>query len=213
MWRTREKKEIELAENKSKNLLIWIVTCLAVYAAVVSTMYLIGNNNQKIGYVYSKEILKSHKGAVAADSVIALETKLQQEKIYTLQAELDSLSTIYLENENKWSAGRKKEFQALYIKKETHLKQYAQSAQQEINKKQQELLQPVYAEIDSVITEYANQHGYKIILGAIQGNIVYAEEAVNVTEEVIQFMNAGAKLVERVRAQVPNSRDRKRVKE
>ena len=127
-----------------KKVLTGIITILSIYATVVATLYLM-NTGQKIGYVYSNEILKSYASAEEADSLIKETTKLQQEKINKLQSELDSLGFVFSKNEKKWSLGKKKEFQEIYLQKDKDFKQYAQTAQQEISKKQQELLQPVYA--------------------------------------------------------------------
>ena len=50
-------------------------------------------------------------------------------------------------------------------------------------------MQPVYGELNSFIRDYGKEHGYDMIWGATSsGNIVYAREAVNLTEDVLKYI-------------------------
>ena len=82
-----------------------------------------------------------------------------------------------------------KEMTVFAQKKQDDFQRYSQAIQQKAAARKNELMTPVVAEINAKIADYANAHGYTIIFGTTDGNIVYAEDAVNVTAEVIGELN------------------------
>ncbi|NJN25203.1 MAG: hypothetical protein HC819_04100 [Cyclobacteriaceae bacterium] len=62
--------------------------------------------------------------------------------------------------------------------------------QQKAAQEDQEMTSNVVLDVNAFLKEYGEDHGYKIIFGATEaGNIVYAEEAIDLTEEVLDLMN------------------------
>jgi outer membrane protein len=52
------------------------------------------------------------------------------------------------------------------------------------------LLQAVYNKINAFITRFGEQHNYDVILGANgQGNVMYVEGQIDITEDVIRLLN------------------------
>lgn len=74
--------------------------------------------------------------------------------------------------------------------REQQLAQYSQGIQQQAAREDQEITGRVVQEINAFLKEYGEKHNYKIIFGATEmGNIVYAEEAIDLTEEVLEALN------------------------
>lgn len=175
--------------KSERNWFIPAIFILALYSATVGTIWLITNHQKKIAYVNSGDLLKRYKGAVEANKKFEEESKKWQDNIQTLQAELDSLNFLFVKNSDQWSLSKKKEFAGFAKKKETDLNRYSQAIQQKASERQQELLTPVLVDINNKIADYAREKGYDMILGTADGNIVYAEEATNVTEQVLAVLN------------------------
>lgn len=169
----------------------WVLICagsLLLCFAVITTVDIFWNP-KAIGYVNSGEILKRYKGAEDANKKFEAESKVWDENIKILQRELDSLNFLFVRDGNKWGDAKKKELISFAKRREDDLQRYTQAILQKASSRQKELLQPVLADINNVISEYGKKEGYAMILGTTDGNIVYADNSVNVTEKVLELLN------------------------
>ncbi|GGF27937.1 hypothetical protein GCM10011383_44550 [Hymenobacter cavernae] len=74
--------------------------------------------------------------------------------------------------------------------KEQQLQQYREAIQQKAVAEQQRLDKETLDEINAYLKQYGKEKGYDFILGATeQGNIVYAAEGKDITEEVLTGLN------------------------
>ncbi len=178
-----------LSDSKGNfNWILMVIGVLVLYCAVIVTMSLF-TPKSRVAYVNSGEILKRYKGAVEANKKFEEDSKKWQENINTLQAELDSLNFLFVREGNHWSADRRKEVAGFAKKREGDLQRYSQAIQQKASARQQELLQPVLADVNNAVAQYAKSESFDIILGTLDGNIVYAEKTVDITENVLDILN------------------------
>jgi outer membrane protein len=164
------------------------ILILSVYSAVVGTIWLAGGSS-KVAYVNSASLLQKYKGAIEANRTLEEESKKWGDNIQTLQAELDSLNFLFANQSESWSLTRKKDVATYARKREQDLNRYSQAVQQKAAARQQELLAPVLAEINNAVADYAREKGYAMVLGTIDGNIVYADNAVDITDAVLEKLN------------------------
>ncbi|MGI4760321.1 MAG: OmpH family outer membrane protein [Janthinobacterium lividum] len=127
-------------------------------------------------YINPNKLLQGYHGAQA-------QHELFQAKARDWQLRIDSLGT---------------ELQALHsappatrAAKEQQLGQYREAIQQRAQQENQRLTQAVLAEINAYLKQYGKQQGYTFILGATEsGNIVYAADEADITDDVLQGLNA-----------------------
>lgn len=117
------------------------------------------------------------------DKLLVFNNTIKAE-LSTQEAELMQLKTIAeydTSNKdalNKYSA-KYQEYQKLLEEKQNALSQ-----------KEQELFNPVYSQITNLIQVYAESNGYDLVLGATtSGNILYANDELDITDELIEFIN------------------------
>lgn len=182
-------KPLSRTENRNGFILIsaGILIVLAIYGAVVSTLLL--TYSPSIAYVDSGLLLQKYTGAVEANKKYEEESAKWESNIQMLKSELDSLNFQFVQNSEKWSLSKKRDMANYAKKREDDLSRYSRAIQQRASSRQQELLSPVIVEINNTIADYGRERGYKMIFGTSDGNIVYAEEAVNVTEDVLALLN------------------------
>lgn len=120
-----------------------------------------------------------------------------EEKAKTLRSNVDSLLVSW-QNElklyEKERAGyTKKELalkQELLTNKQQQINNYQQAIQKQIQEEEQKSSQTVINDINDYIKEYGKNKGYKIIFGASGGgNIMYADEATDLTAAVLEGLN------------------------
>ena len=166
----------------------YILYILLIYAVIASSLLWIWPDHQKIAYVESAKVIESYPGAQAANEKLEKEIKGIEDTIKDMQTKLDSLNMVGIKFGERWSKNKQQEFQVLLQQKAQELQQYSQTAQQQINQRQQVVMQPVYNEIDKLIAEYAEAYGYAIIMGVLQGNIVYGAKRRDITDDVVKWI-------------------------
>ena len=127
-----------------------------------------------------------------------VERKAFSKKTNTLKANVDSLMVNWQEElktyEKERSSMTKKELelkQELLQNKQQQINNYQQAIQKQIQEEDQKMTQTVINDINDFVKEYGKEKGYKIIFGASgSGNIMYAEEASDLTQTVLDRLNA-----------------------
>jgi len=81
--------------------------------------------------------------------------------------------------------------QELLGNKQQQINGYQEAIQKKIQEEDKKVTQTVINDINDYIKEYGKSHSYKIIFGASGGgNIMYADESTDLTEEVLKGLNA-----------------------
>ncbi len=121
-----------------------------------------------------------------------------EEKAKTLNANVDSLMADWqkeLKNyEKERSKMSRKELelkQQLLGNKQQQINNYQQAIQKQIQEEDQKATQTVINDINDYIKLYGKENNYRIIFGASgAGNIMYANEGTDLTEKVLEGLNA-----------------------
>ncbi len=121
-----------------------------------------------------------------------------QKKSVVLRANVDSLLVDWQNElkayEKERSKMSKKELalkQELLGNKQQQVNNYQQAIQKQLQSEDQKTTQTVVNDINGYVKEYGKKHRYKIIFGASGGgNIMYAGEGADLTEEVLEGLNA-----------------------
>jgi outer membrane protein len=78
-----------------------------------------------------------------------------------------------------------------FQRKQNEFLQLQQSLQQQVSKKQADLLAPIFQDIGNFITKYGKDHGYTVILGTpVDGLLIYGDSAADLTETILAELNA-----------------------
>ena len=81
--------------------------------------------------------------------------------------------------------------QELLTNKQQQITNYQQAIQKQIQEEDQKSTQSVIKDINDYVKEYGKKNGHKIIFGASgSGNIMYADEGTDLTEEVLAGLNS-----------------------
>lgn len=170
------------------NKLALPMALLALVASVASFFFLQSSN--ELVYVDVNKLIEGYK-----------RTKVEREafnkKATVLRANVDSLVTDWqgelkaYEKERSGMTKKEKELkQELLGNKQQQLNNYQQAIQKQIKEEDQKMTQTVINDINGYVKEYGKDHGYPIIFGAGgNGNIMYAEDASDLTAKVLEGLN------------------------
>jgi outer membrane protein len=120
-----------------------------------------------------------------------------EEKAKVLNANVDSLMTDWQKElkayEKERSSMSKKELelkQQLLSNKQDQISNYQQAIRKQIAEEDKKSSQTLINDINDYVKEYGTKKSYKIIFGASgAGNIMYASEGSDLTEEILKGLN------------------------
>lgn len=171
------------------NKLALPLSFIALATSVFSFFYL--QSSSELVYVDVNKLLEGYKRTKVVRSEF-------EEKAKTLNANVDSLMTDWQKElkayEKERSKMTKKELelkQELLSNKQQQINNYQQAIQKQIQEEDKKATQTVINDINDYIKEYGKKHNHKIIFGASGGgNIMYANEGSDLTEDVLNGLNA-----------------------
>ena len=165
------------------------LSLIALVASVGSFFYFQSTSNQV--YVDVNRLMDGY-------SRTKIERAKFEEKANTLKANVDSLITNWQDELKLYEKERaqmtKKELalkQELLSNKQQQINNYQQAIQKQIQEEDQKATQTVINDINDYVKAFGKEKGYKIIFGANgRGGIMYADEASDLTDEVLEGLNA-----------------------
>jgi Skp family chaperone for outer membrane proteins len=145
----------------------------------------------KIAYINSREILQKTPGYAVAESTYLKEVDGFRTEIQKLQQQLDSSVTAFDQQSIALSPAarqtKQRELQTLQQRMETRTNELQDRARQ----REQELLAPIQARVNSIIQGLRAELNYALILDAdaAGGLIAAADPALNITARVLQRLS------------------------
>jgi outer membrane protein len=137
---------------------------LKLTLAVVCVMFSTSLFAQKIGYVNTDEIITNMKETQDAYTQLEAYAKDLQAQMETIQVEFNNKLQEYQNaTETMTDAVRQLKEKEL-TDLNTRIQEFQQVAQQDLQKKENELLAPIYEKVKNTIDEVAKAGGYTIIL-------------------------------------------------
>ncbi len=180
-----------------------------LFITAIALMISLGASAQnfKLGYTNIEFILQNLPDSKEIQSKLAVD-KGQYEKLYQEKvADAQKLYEDYQKNGPTMSAVIKADKEKTLQNKQNELQELQQNSEAALQKKQQELIEPVMAKIQTAIDAVAKENGYTFVLNSDAGYgttpvILVAPESDNITELVFKKMGVAspAKKVEPAKA-------------
>lgn len=149
-------------------------------------------NEDKTAYVDTTRLIKEYSEMKEVESQFTSRSEV-------IKQELDSVAKGFQQEVMEYQENMATMSQAERQAKEQELMQKQQMLQQQQQMRSGQLRQESDAVVDSLITkvkdfvkEYGKKNDYKYIFGSNESaNIMYAEEGLDITDEVLKELNAG----------------------
>lgn len=147
-------------------------------------------NQNKSAYVYNAQILEKYKGVV--------ELRAQyQEQLGSWQANMDTLTTTFKSevmqferDKNKMSSAQKASIENYLSKRQEELYQYKAALEKKAKEEEMKYNKTLLDQINKYTIEYGKESDYEYIFGVTEdGNILYGQDAKDITEEVLLYLN------------------------
>lgn len=179
-------------DKKISYLLVSAIFLLTLASAfsIYKILQLDSRPAQKIGYVRSEALVMKYRGAIEINKQMQLEGQGYQKTISDMEGELMALEKDIQKKSAVLSQVALQPQVARFQKKQQEYMEYAQAAQNQMMRRQNELLQPVLDEISFKIEKYGKQNGYSLILGTpVSGLIIYGDVGEDLTDIIAEELN------------------------
>ena len=166
-----------------------ILSVVAIFLAALSFYF--AKSSSELVYVDVNKLIEGYKRT----KIVKAEF---DKKANTMKGNIDSLMTGWQKELQAYEKERAslspKELQLkqeLLQNKQQQINGYQEAIQKQIQEEDKKVTQTVINDINDFVKEYGKKHGYKIIFGASGGgNIMYAEESSDLTQDVLKGLNA-----------------------
>jgi len=146
----------------------------------------------KVAFVSSRQILQRTPGYAAAESTFSKEVQGYRDEVQKLQQQLDSAVQAFDQQRIALSPAAAQQRQRDLQGMQQRLQLRTDSLQQKAGQREQELLAPIQARVNSIIQGLRAEGNYSFIFDAdAPGNpIVAADPALDLTAKVLQRLQA-----------------------
>ncbi|MFQ6610171.1 MAG: OmpH family outer membrane protein [Fidelibacterota bacterium] len=146
----------------------------------------------KIGYIDSNKLMSEYSEVASVQAAVEKEQRKMETEFNNMIAQLDSVKAEFSKQSLLMSETRRQEATQQIKDMETNIQNYQVEKfgpNGEIYAKQNTLLSPVLKKIDAAIQKVGAERGYDYIFDAVSGAIVYALDAHDLTQYVLDELN------------------------
>lgn len=170
--------ETKLNQNNMKKLLASLFVAASFF--ILSTGCTTAQTNSKLGYIDSNELLEMMPGKDSIQITLENYGKTLQNQLQTMYQEYQSKLQDYQANVNTMSTIIKQTKEKELADLETRIQDFQQQADQDLQNKQAELVQPLIDKARKAIEEVARENNYTYIFDAGAGSLLFFEKGDNI---------------------------------
>lgn len=133
-------------------------------------------------------LLESNQGKAAREKLEKVATQ-KQERAQAMRTELENLEKEISTKRLSLSPEKLEEMTKSYDEKKIALQRFAQDADRELKTEEQKTLIDLEKSIRPVIDQIGKEMGFALIFNKLESGLVYASDAVEITDTVIKRYN------------------------
>lgn len=166
------------------------------YAAIAAVVLSVGaiymaKSSSELVYVDVNKLIEGYSRTKVAKAEFEKKANVMKANVDSLVGNWQKELKNYEKERASLSPKELKLKEELLGNKQQQINGYQEAIQKKIQEEDKKMTQTVINDINDYIKEYGKDHNYKIIFGASGGgNIMYAAESSDLTEDVLKGLNA-----------------------
>ena len=166
------------------------ISFLFFIAFTLSVSSVLAQENLKIGHVNIPEIVQQMPETDSIKTVIEVETKDMEKMYEEMIAEHEAGIKEYEEKKQTYSEFVRTEKEKALMEMAGKIQQFNQNATQQLQRRNMELLKPVYEKVNSAIEKIAMANNFTYILDLSNGSVVFhSANSQNLNPLVLEELN------------------------
>src|SRR5262249_14074494 len=170
----------------------FFATILALFAAAMARPSA-AQTNVKLGYVDGEKIVQSYKGYKDAEAQFQKQRDAWNQELEKRRRDLKAAEEDFKAQQLMLSEAKRKEKADLLEARQRDVQKYYEDVfgpGGEAARKNEEWLRPILDKVNAVIKEFGAAENYTMIFDTSNTGVAYAPQALDVTDKVIQRLNA-----------------------
>lgn len=174
---------------KPKDYLIFFLVAVGILLSIWAKVSV-----PKMAYVKTADLVNGYLGMKEASIEYQKKSNEWQGNLDSLKRILQREAISYAQDSLSFSANEKKKRMHTISRLQSDYMEYSRNIADKASKEDEEMTQRVLNQVNSFIEQYGKEKGYTIILGTTSsGNIMYANDAIDITKEVLDALNTNYK--------------------
>jgi outer membrane protein len=160
------------------------------FLALAGFLFFSFSNKPRVAFVNSSQLLNEYVGMQQARISYQKKLSLWKANVDTLGIELQTQVTQFEREKSKLTVKEKELFDKLIETKKDQLIQYQQAVNTQAQQEDAKMTSDVLSQVNVFLKKYGEDNGYEIIFAATDyGNIVYAQDNLDITQDVLVLLN------------------------
>lgn len=171
-----------------KNVTIIVLSIFVTINLVMNIMD--RKTNKKMAYVKSQDLVYAYTGMKEMQLKFQEQSKIWESNLDTLKFEFQRALNEYQSQMMQLTPEEKMTRENLLHVQQNNIAQYSESIKNKSQEEEKKMLEGVLNQINSFVEEYGKNNNYDLIFGTtLSGNILYGDDAIDITQELIQEIN------------------------
>lgn len=173
--------------NKVSAVVVAAALALVGYKGIAEPQ----GSDPKFAYIDSNEIIAEAPGAQEAQATFDREMARWRAEAQALADTLQEMIQEYEQQQVMLSPEKRQERQQVIQQKRLEYQRRLSDLDQVAQRRQQELVQPIYENITNTLIQIRDEGDYTMIFDAAAGALIAADTTLDITAQVIQRLKAG----------------------
>jgi outer membrane protein len=156
---------------------------------IIALSVFIFTKDQKVVYVDSSKLLNEYQGMKDARAAYQQKANAWKANIDTLANEVQQQILKYEKEAASMTAKERQLSQELIRNKQKQFTEYQQAINTQAQQEDSKMTSAVVTQVNAFLRKYGETNRYEIILATADGNLAYANESLDITEEVLDGLN------------------------
>ena len=152
-----------------------LILLIAVMFAFGTTAF--AQKNIKLGHINSSELMQIMPGKDSAQTAFQAEVSILENELTAMQEELQKKYNDYQERKAQMTELIRNTKEQELTDLNQRIQNYQQNAQQKLQEKEKELLQPIIDRAKEAIAAVAKENGYTYIFDSSAGTLLYQQDS------------------------------------
>jgi len=146
-----------------------------------------------IGFIDSERIFAEYQGTKEAQTEFNADLEKWGKDLEAKKQELEQLEEAYKQQQLILSDPMRKQKEQEILDKRSQLDAFSREIwgpQGKVAERNEQLTRPIIERMNAVLTKIGESEGFSIIFDAADGNVVYADKALDLTDRVLEALHA-----------------------
>lgn len=149
-------------------------------------------NEQKTAYVDTTKLIQEYKEMKDVEQEFTSKSDKVKVQLDSLAQSFQTEVKDYQEKMSGMSAAQRKEIEDGLMRKQQAIQQQQQMMGNQLRQESDVVIDSIVTKVKDYVKDYGKKNNYTYIFGSNESaNIMYAKEGLDITEEILEKLNAG----------------------